>query len=86
MFNHGKLKHSCMTHQDSLGYLVEVNVHYGICHQLIGRESSKPAREILHLPRILRHYLYMPAQPSSVGLEPSRAAKFCSASSSPTIF
>ena len=50
------------------------------------RESSKPAREILHLPHILRHYLYMHAHPSLVGLEPSRAAKFCSASSSPTMF
>ena len=49
------------------------------------RENSKPAREFLHLPHIFRHYLYMHAQSSSVGLEPSRAAKFCSASSSPTM-
>ena len=45
-----------------------------------------PAREILHLPRILRHYLYMHAQPYKYGLEPSRAAKFCSAYTSPTMF
>ena len=33
----------------------------------------------------LDHYIYMHAQASLVGLEPSRAAKFCSASSSPTM-
>ena len=71
-----------------------MSVHYGI--SLLGERErererekrerdSKPAREFLHLPHIFRHYLYMHAQPSYVGLEPSRAAKFCSASSSPTM-
>ena len=30
MFNHQKLKHSCMAHQDNVGFIVEVSVHYGI--------------------------------------------------------
>ena len=42
--------------------------------------------KFLHLPHILRHYLYMHVQPSLVGLEPGRAAKFCSTSSSPTMY
>ena len=56
-----------MAHQDNVGYVgrwvfITVSVNWG------GgggeRESSKPAREFLHLPHIFRHYLYMHAQPS----------------------
>ena len=92
--NQRKLKHSCMKHQDYVGHLVEVMIITASVNWKRERErerereidSSKPAHEILHLPHILSHYLYMHVQPSLVGLEPSRAAKFCSASSSLTLF
>ena len=29
MLNHRKLKHSCMAHQDNVGYHVEMSVHTG---------------------------------------------------------
>ena len=53
------------THQDNVGYLVEVNVQYGIRvywerERERERESSKPARKVLHCyPRRILH-----AQPS----------------------
>ena len=49
-------------------------------------ESSKAIGLCPMGTHILRHYLYMHAQPSLVGLEPNRVANFCSAFSSPTMF
>ena len=76
------------THQDNVGYIVEVNVQYGIRvnwkrererereREGEGERSSKPARKILHRHRVF----YMPER---LKFAPT---KFCSAPSSLAMF